>query len=126
MSYTRLGIQHTYPEDMRLYWIISQHENKNIKPEIPPVMRDIDENKYEPEFAPKLCRDNPVEFWRTFSRRSEIPTANIIYDALFIKNGEKVCVMNVQADMRHIINSQGRRSGSKSGGGAHLAAAEGG
>ena len=47
MSYTRLGIQHTYPEDMRLYWIISQHENKNIKPEIPPVMRGISHSEVD-------------------------------------------------------------------------------
>ena len=63
---SKLGIHKSYPEEMKLYWNISQHENKDIKPEVPPETFDckfpfgIDENKYGARFAPKLCKDNPV------------------------------------------------------------------
>ena len=68
---------------MELYWNISQHENKGIKPEVPPETFDckfpfgIDENKYGPRFAPKLCKDNPVwnfgEYFKGSQEKKEAP-----------------------------------------------------
>ena len=73
----KIGIHKSYPEYMRLYWNISQHENKNIKAEVPPESFDckfphgIDENKYGPRFAPKLCKDNPVWNFGEFFQGSQ-------------------------------------------------------
>ncbi|CAB4044671.1 Hypothetical predicted protein [Paramuricea clavata] len=71
---TKLAIHNAYPEEMRLFWNISQHENKNVKPEIPPVTfncelpHGIDVKSIRPPREPKLCKDNPVwdfgEYWK--------------------------------------------------------------